>query len=49
MRRLLGPDPLGLRLRLLAVEVVASAGIAGVLWVAGHLIETQGHTTPRMT
>ena len=36
-RRLLGPDPLRIRLRLLAVEVLASAGIAAVFWATGQL------------
>ena len=37
MRRLLGPDPLKLRLRLLAAEVVGSAGVIASLWLAGKL------------
>lgn len=37
MRRLLGPDPLKLRLRLLAAEVIGSAGIVASLWVAAKV------------
>lgn len=38
IRRVFGPDSVRLRLRLLLVEVVASAGVAGVFYMTGCVL-----------
>lgn len=38
MTRLFGPDPIRLRLRLIAVELLASAGVAASVYLAGLLL-----------